>query len=331
VIVLAGDVGGTNSRFALFQAGVSLFERTYPSASHPSMESVIQLFLQQAAGVLGGNKVARACLAIAGPVDNGTARFTNLTWAVDERVIERETGIPRVRLANDFQAAAFGVTLLGPDQLLPLGGGPRQPTGPVVVAGAGTGLGAAFLIWVDKEKRHQVIPSEAGHADFAPRTPLETGLLDYLIGRYGRVSYDRVLSGPGLRDTFDFLMTEPACRLLATEETKRAMVAEDPAAVITRQGQKDLPDPLCLLTLNLFASMYGALAGSLALTLLATGGVFIAGGIAPRITRILQQGTFREAFEAKGRFQPFLAKVPVQVVMNREVGLLGAAALAAQD
>ncbi len=330
MIVLTGDIGGTNSRLALYEAGKPLFERVYPSADHPSLDVVAEKFLEEARRVVGPEaKPQRACFAVAGPVENDTCRTTNLPWFIDARKLEQWLHVPKVMLVNDFQAAALGVTLLGDDHLVSLGGGVRNPQGPIAVLGAGTGLGEGFLFWSQGDARYQVVASEGGHVDFTPRTGLESGLLHYLAGRYGRVSYERVLSGPGIADVFGFLMAEPACRPLVTDETRAALVTDDPAAVVSRQALAG-KDPVCVVAMNLFSSILGGLAGNLALTVLATGGVFIAGGIAPKILPILGTGTFREAFEAKGRFQPLVARIPAFVVTHKDLGLLGAAEFAAR-
>ena len=327
-LVIAGDIGGTNSRLALYADGKPAFERTYPSVDHASLEQVIERFVDDARKQLGADtRPASACLGVPGPVENDMSRPTNLPWIVDARKIEARAKIPRVTLLNDFQAAALGVTALGPEHLVQVGGAERNPKGPIVVAGAGTGLGEAFLFWSEADKAHQVVASEGGHVDFTPRTGLEAGLLTFLQGRYGRVSYERVLSGPGLADIYGFLIAEPAVRPLLTDETRAAMVIEDPAAVVSRQALAGR-DPVCVMALNLFCSVLGGLGGNLALTFLATGGVFIAGGITPRILSVIQNGVFREAFEAKGRFQPLVAKIPAFVVTHKDVGILGAATYA---
>lgn len=322
---IVGDIGGTNTRLALFRsASERLFERSYPSADHPSLEAAVEKFITEARKQLGPDiKPQRACFGVAGPVENDTSRVTNLPWFVEARKMEQRLGIPRVSLLNDFQAAALGVTILKDEDVIALGGGPRNPRGPIVVCGAGTGLGEAFLFWNATDNRYQVIPSEGGHVDFTPRTALETGLFSYMLGRYGRVSYERVLSGAGIADIFGFLSNEPSCRPLVHEETRAAMVTEDPAAVITRMGLAGT-DPVCVMALNVFCCALGGLAGNLGLTMLATGGVYIAGGIAPRIASILQNGAFRESFEGKGRMQPLVARLPAFLVMNKDVGLLGA-------
>jgi glucokinase len=328
MIVLAGDIGGTNSRLALYDGLKLLFEKTYPSSQQASLEAATVHFLGEAEAALG-TAVApqRACLAVAGPIEGHMARITNLPWIVDAHSVQDQLRIPAVRLANDFEAAAVGVPLLSADQLVPLGGGPRNPTGPMVVTGPGTGLGQAFLHWSAADSRYLVAPSEAGHADFAPRTPLEWGLCDHLAELYGRVSYERVISGPAFKDLIAYLLADPALGSLATEETRQALLREEAAVVVVRQAVA-ARDPLCAIAVNLFSAALGAYAGNLALTVLATGGVFIAGGIAPRIVRLLESGPFRAAFEDKGRLKPFVTKVPVFVVTSRELGLLGAAALA---
>jgi glucokinase len=328
-MILVGDIGGTNSRLALFKDHAVALSRTYPSAQVGSLEQAVAEFLTEARGALGTEGVPeRACLAVAGPVEDGrTAVITNLSWDVDARRLEQRTGIPSVRLVNDFEAAAFGITLLRPEHLVQIGGGPRQPTGPMAVAGAGTGLGAAFLVWSKSGQHYQVVPTETGHADFASRTALEHGLTVYLAQRYGRVSNERVISGPAFKDLFTYLMNEPACKGLATEETIQALLTEDAGTVIVKQAVAGR-DPLCRLAVDLFSSALGAVLGNLALNVLATGGVYLAGGIAPRMLRLLETGPLRESFEAKGRFQPFLAKLPLFVVTHPELGLLGAAGLA---
>jgi glucokinase len=342
MILLAGDIGGTNSRLALYEATPSvaatpLFERTYPSASHGSLDDIADAFLAAASTALGGRVgrgkgVSAACLAIAGPVENNICRATNLPWTVDGRSLAARLGIERVRLVNDFHAAALGVTAVGSEWLAPLGGPPPMRRGPIGVLGAGTGLGEAFLIWSTSDNRYEVVPSEGGHMDFAPRTPLEVGLLQFLGNKYGRVSCERVLSGRGLVDVFSFLSQEPGCRALIRPETTAALAqpseARDPAAVISERGLSGA-DPVCEMALAVFCSVLGAVAGNLALAILATGGVFVVGGIAPRVLPYLQKGGFREAFERKGRLHTLLERVPAFVVTHRQVGLLGAAAAAA--
>jgi glucokinase len=343
MIVLAGDIGGTNARLALFsveRAGAGsptlnpIHERTYPSSAQPTLERIVEAFLADARGSAGveASRVPRACLGIAGPVENNICRATNLPWVIDGNALGAALGIERVQLVNDIQAAAMGVTAVGPSHLVGLGGSPPAARGPIAVLGAGTGLGEAFLIWSAHDDRYQVVASEGGHADLAPRTPLEMALLQFLTGKYGRVSYERVLSGQGLVDAFTFLSQEPACAAMVRDETRAALAVHgpghDPAAVISRRGL-DGADPVCEMALGIFSSVLGALAGNLGLYTLATGGVFIAGGIAPRVLPYLQRGGFREAFERKGRLTPLVQKLPAFVVTHPQPGLLGAATMAA--
>jgi len=339
MIVLAGDIGGTNTRLALIATThgegerkavfTVVVEHTYPSTAHPSLDAIAELFL----GSYGkGKSVDRACFGVAGPVENNICRATNLPWVIDGGAISRKLGIPRVTLVNDFHAAALGVTAVAADSLVPIGGGPPAERGPIAVLGAGTGLGEAFLIWSAADDRYQVVSSEGGHADFAPRTSLEMALLQYLTAKHGRVSCERVLSGHGLVDIFGFLSEEPACQSLIRPATTAALAdggaGHDPAAVISQRALAG-EDPICELALAMFCQVLGAVAGNLGLTILASGGVFVAGGIAPRILKFLQQGGFREAFERKGRLSPLVARIPIFIVTHPQLGLLGAARVAA--
>jgi len=355
LIVLAGDIGGTNSRLALYEttgttspeadrdpsqvliAAKPIFEHTYPSASHASLEDIAEEFLTAAAAALGGavgkgKGVAGACFGIAGPIEAGVCRATNLPWVIDGKILASRTGIPRVVLVNDFYAAALGVTAVDTSWLAPLGGQPRVPRGPVAVLGAGTGLGEAFLLWSKANQRYEVVASEGGHMDFAPRTPLEAGLMQFLTAKYGRVSCERILSGPGLVDVFSFFAQEPACRPLIRPETRAALAepgpGHDPAATISERALAGA-DPVCEMALAVFCSVLGSVAGNLALAVLATGGVFVAGGIAPRVLPYLQKGVFREAFDRKGRLHTLVERIPAFVVTHPQIGLLGAATVAA--
>jgi glucokinase len=346
MIVLAGDIGGTNARLALFEVAPAragggalaltpIFERTTPSKSQASLDVIAEAFLRAAeietkGRVAKGRGIDGACLGIAGPIENNRCQATNLPWVVDGRELATRLGIARVTLVNDFSAAALGVTAVGPGQLVALGGATPVARGPIAVLGAGTGLGEALLLWSASGDRYEVVSSEGGHADFAPRTPLEAGLLQFLSNKYGRVSCERVLSGNGLVDIFSFLAQEPACRPLIKPETAAVLAApgHDAAAEISTRGLAG-SDPVCEMSLALFCSVMGAVAGNLGLSVLATGGVFVAGGIAPRILGYLQKGGFREAFERKGRLHTLVERLPAFVVTHAEPGLLGAATIAA--
>jgi glucokinase len=310
--------------------GAPLFEHTYPSRSYPSLDVIVDEFEVAAAARLGtAARVVNACFGIAGPIENNMCRATNLPWVVDGRTLAQRLGIARVTLVNDFTAAALGVTAVGPDQLVALGGGPPVPHGPIAVLGAGTGLGQAFLLWSAAHNVYEVVPSEGGHVDLAARTPLELGLVQYLVTKYGRVSCERVLSGHGLIDVFSFLSEEPACRGLIHPETTAALAVHgnDPAAVITQHALAG-SDPICEMALSLFCSVLGSTAGNLGLMVLATGGVYVAGGIAPRILAYLKRGTFREAFDRKGRLHTLVERMPAFIVTHPQPGLLGAAKIA---
>jgi glucokinase len=339
--VLAGDIGGTNARLAIYEVTnhvsperriVPLLERTFPSHAHASLDVIADAFLATAAAELGpAATVNGACFGIAGPIENNICRATNLPWVVDGHALSARLGIDRVRLVNDFYAAALGVTAVRPTDLAPLGGGQPVAGGPIAVLGAGTGLGQAFLLWSAAENAYQVVPSEGGHVDLAARTPLERGLVEFLTVKYGRVSCERVLSGHGLVDVFSFLSEEPACRALLRPDTVGVLAGtgprHDPAASISERALAGT-DPVCELALGIFCTVLGAVAGNLALTFLATGGVFIAGGIAPRILPFLQRSAFREAFERKGRLHTLVEKMPAYVVTHPQPGLLGAAIVA---
>jgi glucokinase len=349
MIVLCGDIGGTNARLALYEVQAaregerprftSIFERTTPSKSQPSLDEIADSFLHAAeaatSGRVGhGKGIDGACLGIAGPIENNRCHATNLPWVVDGRTLATRLGIPRVTLVNDFSAAALGVTAVGPSELASLGGSAPVPHGPIAVLGAGTGLGEAYLLWSESFGRYEVVPSEGGHADWAPRTPLEAGLLQFLSSKYGRVSCERVLSGNGLVDIFSFLSLEPACRPLIQPDTAAVLAApsidHDVAAEISRRGLAGT-DAICEMSLALFCSVMGAVAGNLGLGVLATGGVFVAGGIAPRILPYLQKGVFREAFERKGRLHTLVERIPAFVVTHPQPGLLGAATIASSS
>ena len=275
-------------------------------------------FLASAAAVV----IRAACFGVAGPVVAGRVVATNLPWVLDEVGLARDIPVARVRLLNDLEATAHGVLALPDSALFTLQQG-RTQAGNLAVIAAGTGLGEAFIV---REGDHVVVvASEGGHSDFAPRTDLEINLLRALRTEFGRVSYERLVCGPGLVNVYRFLRRaggapEPAW--LAAR-----MAAEDPATVITEVGL-ERGDAVCVATLDMFVAVYGAEAGNLALKALAVGGVFVAGGIAPRLRTRLADGAFVGAFRDKGRLSPLLAQIPVHVVLEPRTALLGAARVA---
>ncbi|HEV7392190.1 MAG TPA: glucokinase [Burkholderiales bacterium] len=328
-IVLAADVGGTHTKLALAQfhgGALAVIKReAYPSRAYATLELVVEAFLREPEvnPYVGG--IAAACFAVAGPVEQGRARLTNLTWRIDEAALERYFPIPRMSVINDFAAAGLGIDHLGSSDVLTLQEGTVVPQADRVVIGAGTGLGVAWLTW--REGGYAVHPSEGGHADFAPVDAIQDELLIHLRREFGRVSYERVLSGPGLPRIFDFLQRRaPTTSAQSLPDTA---IGRDLAGIIAELALTQRNE-LAVRALDMFVSAYGAFAGNMALLALAHGGVYVAGGIAPKIAAKLKDGTFMRAFSAKGRLSVLLETVPVKVVMDEHVGLLGALAEAAR-
>lgn len=322
--VLAADVGGTKTAVVLARAGRSwpgiVEDRVYASQDYPAFADVIREFL--ALPKVRRCTLATACICVAGPVDGHRAATTNLPWKIDAGRLARRFGIGQVQLVNDFAAAAVGVERLGATDLQRLQAGQPVEHGARAIIGAGTGLGVALMSWDGKS--YVAHASEAGHVDFAPVDELQDGLLRYLRREYGRVSYERLLSGSGLANIFRYLAqgTPPSRAMLRALELEK-----DDAAVVSRFGL-ERRDAAAVQALDVFAAIYGAFAGNIALTALARGGVYIAGGIAPKIAAKLKDGTLVRAFKDKGRFSDLLSAIPLHVVMNARVGLYGALELA---
>lgn len=322
--VLAGDVGATSSRLAIVDLAAGgpeiLYRARFPSQDFPGLGPIVRRFLADV-----GSEADRAGFGVACPVVEGDCTTPNLPWTISTPALAREIGIPRTALINDLQAMGHGLCWLRPEELVPLQPGEPHPRGVIAIIAAGTGLGEAFLVW--EGDRYQVHVSEGGHASYAPNSTLECGLLGFLRAEFGHVSRERVLSGPGLVSIYRYLATNGH----ASEAVgvRGEMELEDPAAVISRHALAGT-DPLCVRALDVFASAYGAQAGNLALTVMATGGVYLGGGIARRLVGKLRDGLFVSAFNDKGRLADLLAKVPVHVIVNPNVGLLGAAAVAAR-
>ena len=320
--VLAGDIGGTKTSVAFVQVlGRRLklgAHARYPSGEYASLEDILADFLARE-----GRPPAVAAFGIAGPVREGRAEVTKLPWIIEEKRLARRLGISRVRLVNDFVAAALGLTRVPSRSIATLSRGEPEPEGPIGLIGAGTGLGQAVLLWVGG--RYEPFASEGGHADFGPCNAREDRLVRFVRARHGRVSRDRLLSGEGLRLLYDFLKADGAARESAA--VRRAFASEDRSAVISRFALAGR-DKLCAEALRFFVSIYGSEAGNLALQYRATGGVYLGGGIAPRILPALRENGFLEAFCSKPPLEGFLRKVPVRVVLKPDLGLLGAAAAA---
>jgi len=322
-VILAGDVGGTKTNLALFgDDGRGPLELAkYPSGQHAGLEPMVEAFLSEHPAA-----VDAACFGVAGPVRDGSSvDATNLAWPVDAQRLAALLGLERVGLLNDLEANAWGLAALGPKDFVLLGDGDPEARGNVAVISAGTGLGEAGLYW-DGE-RHHPFPSEGGHADFAPRSELEIELYRFLAAEHEHVSYERVCSGMGIVNIERFLRArsgEPRPPWLEQE-----LRAGDRAAAISRAGLA-ARDAISVQTLELLCSIYGAAAGNLALKLMATGGVYLGGGIAPKILPKLREGGFMRAFTAKGRLSDVLERIPVRVITNDQTALLGAALCAAR-
>ncbi|GFO53989.1 glucokinase [Geomonas sp. Red276] len=318
MIVLAGDVGGTTTRLAFYETGdgklVSLAEGFYPSREHGSLVEIVSRFVTQ-----HRFSAKKACFGIAGPVLEGGVRTPNLPWHIESVELAKLLELTSVRLINDLEANTYGIAALGKEDLCTLNAGTPKPDGTIAVVSAGTGLGQSLAYW--DGNTHRPLPSEAGHADFAPRNQLESELLLYLQAKHGRVSYERVVSGPGLLDIYRFLRDRHYYSEQA--EVIAAMNGGDPPAVITRAALDD-SCPLCAKALDIFVEVYGAEAGNAALRFLATGGVYLGGGIPPRILPRLKTPGFMVAFGSKGRLSALVQSIPVHVILNEKTALLGA-------
>ena len=326
--VLAGDIGGTKTLLALMAVEPGhcrvLRQARYASGRYPDFESLLHQFLAEA-GEEAVRHLEAACIAVAGPVREGKAQVTNLPWRLDAQVLADILGTPRVCLLNDFAAVGHGIEALGEEDTALLQAGRPEARGNRAVIGAGTGLGQAILVW--QGGGYTVLPTEGGHADFAPTDELQAALWEDLRRRLGRVSYEHVLSGPGLERIFRFL-----CRHRDAEprpELAAALSGGDAPAAVAQAGLAG-SDPLAQEALGLFVSVYGAQAGNLALAALATGGLYVAGGIAPKILPALRGEAFLRAFRAKAPMEDLMAAVPVRVVTDPQVGLRGAALVAAR-
>ncbi|MEO1765797.1 glucokinase [Thiobacter aerophilum] len=319
--VLAADVGGSKTllRLAALDDGRparTLNEARFDSRAWPSLTAMIQHFLA------GWPRPYAACLAVAAPVESRRLELTNLALTVDADEIETACGLPQVILINDFVAVGHGIEALKPSDLLTLQAGQEKPHAPRAVLGAGTGLGEAILVWAGDH--YQVLPSEGGHVDFAPTDEEQIGLLRFLMARHGHVSYERILSGAGLVAVFEYL----ADRWPVSPGLRKA-VAEAGAAAVSRAALDD-GDAVANQALELFLRIYGAQAGNLALTAWAAGGVYLAGGIAPRLAQRFALSGFLAAFRAKGRYRDALARFPVHLVLRPDVGVMGALQVAAR-
>lgn len=318
-MILAGDIGGTHTRLALFERNLTnLVEKKYISRDFASLEVIVKEFL-------GAKTVSCACFGIAGPVREGRCHATNLPWIVEALSLSQKLGIPRVSLINDLEANAYGLKVIKHEELFVLQPGQPGQKGNGAIIAAGTGLGEAGMFWDGKE--HRPFACEGGHADFAPRNEKEFELFLYLKKKYKHVSYERVVSGPGIQEIYQFLLDtkrghpNPAVH----EEMKR----KKPPLVISEYGRLG-KDPTCTEAMDWFLSIYGSEAGNVALKFLSIGGLYIGGGIAPHLVDMMKNGSFLSSFSDKGRFKPLLESIPIRVILNDEAALLGAAFFASR-
>ena len=320
-MILAGDVGGTKVHLGLYDFVDGRLEcsreRRYAAGEYSGLEEIVKEFL-------GSLQVTAACFGVPGPVRDGRLRLTNLPWTLDSRKLAANLSITHLFLINDLEANGYGVAELSTEQIYTLSEGDPSQIGNRALIAAGTGLGESLLIW--NGHNHIPYPSEGGHADYAPRNEDEIALLRFLKQKYqGRISFERVISGPGLTNIYEFLrevrgLDEPAW-------LSERIAAEDPNAVITELALAAKSE-ICERALEIFVSAYGAEAGNLALKLLSVGGVYVGGGIAPRILEKLRDGAFMRAFTDKGRLSPLLENMPVRIILESRAALLGAAAYA---
>ncbi len=320
---VAGDIGGTKTTLALYEEAdgtlTQLRDETFKSKDHSSLEQILGKFLR-------GEPLKAGCFGVAGAVIEGKAQTTNLPWRLDESELALAIHAPRVKLLNDLEAAAYGMLHLKPEELVTLNpGNPPVRKGNVAVIAAGTGLGEAMLYY--DGQRHHPLASEGGHCDFAPRTDVEIELLKYLRAKpelKGHVSYERILSGPGYMNVYEFLRDKGYYPETADLKAKLSSPDLPAAAVITQLGQAG-SDALCRATNDLFCEIYGAEAANLALKCVSVGGVFVGGGIAPKMLPDLQRGSFWKGFVDKGRFAGLMKSLPVFVSLNPRAPLIGAA------
>jgi glucokinase len=323
-MILAGDVGGTKVELALygFDHGrlSHVRDERFSAREYLGLEEIVRKFLIES----GDPEVNAACFGVPGPVRGGRLKLTNLPWVLDSRELSQALDIEHLFLINDLEANGYGIPELAPEQIYELSAGAPSSVGNRGLVSAGTGLGEAILVW--NGKMHVPMASEGGHCDFSPRNELEIELLRYLQRTLGgRVSFERVVSGLGLKNIYSFLRDEKG--LEEPDWLKARMLAEDPNAIIGELAEAGTNE-LCVKTLDMFASAYGAEAGNLALKVLSVGGMYLGGGIAPKTLKKMKDGTFMKAFVDKGRLSDLLVQMPVRIILESRCALMGAAAYA---
>lgn len=319
-MILAGDLGGTKAILAVFEENVGfetpLIKQSLPSRNFQNFYDLLKDFLSQHQKL----SIKKASFGVAGPILKGVASISNLGWQIEEAKLKEILNTNQVKLLNDLESMSYGILLLKEKDLETLNPGNPIANGNIAVLAAGTGLGEAFLVW--NEGHYQAIASEGGHVDFAPQNEVEMELLKFLWNKLGHVSYERVVSGIGISNIYEFVKKyrnyqEPSSLSVRFQN-------EDPNVVITELGMAGT-NPICEETLNIFISAYGAEAGNLALKVMSTRGVFIGGGIAPKILQKFKENFFMDSFLNKGRFVNVLKNFPVKIILNQDAALIGAA------
>src|SRR5712671_7895566 len=319
-MILAGDIGGTRTRLAAFETEGNrlqcVIEKTYPSQQHDGLSAILADFIKTE-----GIPVHSACVGVAGPVRGGRSKISNLPWIIDSRELAQQLKLGSVGLLNDLEAYAYGIDALESKDFITLSEGVEDAEGNRAVISARTGLGMAGLYW--DGFRHHPFACEGGHADFAPRDGLEMELLAYLQKKYGRISYERILSGPGIRNIYDFLRDTHKAEEPEWLRTQMS-AAPDPPALISQLALEGKA-VICDQTLSIFVSVFGAETGNCALNFMSTGGIFIGGSIAAKIVPKMKDPLFLESFLDKGRMATILKDMPVKIVANDDSGMIGAA------
>jgi glucokinase len=325
--ILAGDIGGTKTELAIFDTAEPMmpkFEMRFVNREQDSFEAMLMNFIK-----LSSETVQHACLAVAGTIINGRCEMPNIAWIIDEQEIRKKLAIERVKLMNDLEATAHGMLTLGPDKLIVINEGVPNASGNLALIAAGTGLGEAILFCTEQSlhpKHYKIAASEGGHVDYAPHNALELELLKYIWSKYGHASWERVVSGSGLANIYEFLaLSENASE--PSEIKSKILTARDRGAAIFQAAQSG-ESPLSIQAINIFIENYGAAAGNLALKVLPTGGLYIGGGIAPKLKEYFTNGEFMRTFSDKGRFSNLLKNIPVKLILESKTALLGAAAFA---
>ncbi|OQW70788.1 MAG: glucokinase [Proteobacteria bacterium ST_bin12] len=330
-MILAGDIGGTKTELAIFDSAepkMPKFEMRFVNKEQASFEAMLKHFLK-----LSNESVQYVCLAVAGTIVNGRCHMPNIAWVLDEQAIQKTLDVEHIKLINDLEATAHGMLTLSSDKIMVINAGIPNPTGNLALIAAGTGLGEAILFRAgqDLDKQHyQIAASEGGHVDYAPHNALEMALLQCIWSKFGHASWERVVSGSGLANIYEFLYEFMALSENTAEPSQmnaQIMSATDRGAAIFQAAQSE-ESPLSIQAINIFIENYGAAAGNLALKALSTGGLYIGGGIAPKLTDYFTNGTFMQEFTNKGRFSDMLKNVPVKLILEPKTALLGAAVFA---